>query len=177
MTIRERTSSLALGLAALALGVLLAGNAGPTDTLQLRTLAVHNEQRAMLGIAGLRWDPKLAADAAIWARHLAVLGHLEHSPDDLSDPDPEGENLWAGTGGEFSIDQMSGYWADEKRFYKSGIFPANSTTGDLEDVGHYTQMVWRSTTRVGCAMTRGAKDDFFVCRYGEGGNVLGERPY
>ncbi|WP_268796423.1 MULTISPECIES: CAP domain-containing protein [unclassified Sphingomonas] len=159
------------------LGATLTANTAPLEPLQLRTLAIHNEQRAMLGIAGLRWDPKLAEDAAIWAKHLAALGHLEHSPDDLGDPDPEGENLWAGTAGSFSIEQMSTYWADEKRYYKNGIFPNNSTTGDLDDVGHYTQMVWRSTTRVGCATIRGAKDDFFVCRYGEGGNVLGERPY
>ena len=158
------------------LSLMLLGNTAP-DNMAAQTLLVQNGERARLGVVALKWDAALARDAASWAEHLAQLGHLEHSPDDLDDPDPEGENLWAGTSGSYSIEQMSQYWADERRFYKHGVFPDSSTTGDLDDVGHYTQMVWRSSTRVGCALVNGTADDFFVCRYGEGGNVMGEKPY
>ena len=72
---------------------------------------------------------------------------------------------------------MVGRWIEEKRDFKPGIFPANSRTGRLEDVGHYTQLMWRSTERVGCAITQNADYDFLVCRYLEGGNVIGERPF
>ncbi len=159
------------------LALMILGNAARTDDMEARTLAIHNVERAKLGVADLKWDAALARDAAVWARHLATVGYLVHSENDVNDADPEGENLWAGTAGYYSVDAMSDLWAKEARHYKRGIFPNSSTTGDLEDVGHYTQMVWRSTTKVGCALARGAKDEFFVCRYGEGGNVIGERPY
>lgn len=156
---------------------LLQGNIGRIDNLADRTLAAHNRERAALGIAPLAWDEGLAHDAAKWADHLTRVGQLVHSPDEPLDPDPEGENLWAGTRDHYSVEAMVGLWAAEKANYKPGVFPANSTTGDLEDVGHYTQLVWRSTRKVGCAIAQGADDEFMVCRYSEGGNVIGERPF
>jgi hypothetical protein len=36
-------------------------------------------------------------------------------------------------------------------------------------------VVWRTTARVGCAMARSAREDILVCRYSEGGNVIGEQ--
>ncbi|KRB82422.1 SCP-like extracellular [Sphingomonas sp. Root710] len=164
-------------LALPAIAVLTMGSIGRVQALEQRTLAIHNFERARLGIGPLKWDRRLAADADRWARHLARLGYLVHSPDDPADISPQGENLWAGTAGAFSADDMSKLWLKEKRNFKYGVFPDNSRTGDLEDVGHYTQMVWASSKAVGCALRRGRKDEFFVCRYSEGGNILGERPY
>jgi hypothetical protein len=37
--------------------------------------------------------------------------------------------------------------------------------------------MWRSTGKVGCALAHGRRDEFMVCRYSEGGNVMGERPF
>ena len=68
-------------------------------------------------------------------------------------------------------------WAREKRFFHPGLFPDNSTTGEVEDVGHYTQMVWRVPTQVGCAEASGVREDILVCRYAEAGNCIGERPF
>lgn len=153
---------------------------GATDlqtNTEARLLAGHNRERANLGIAPLKWDDALAQDAARWAQHLVQVGYLEHSEDAPGDPDPQGENLWAGTRGYYGPDQMVGLWVAEKKDFKPGIFPNNSTTGDLDDVGHYTQVAWRSSKAVGCAIARGRRDDFLVCRYSEGGNVIGERPF
>ena len=50
-----------------------------------------------------------------------------------------------GTHGAFSVEAMVGGWASEKRFFAAGIFPNVSRTGDWEDVGHYTQMIWPTT--------------------------------
>ena len=140
-----------------------------------RLLAAHNRERILTGVPALEWDARLAADAAIWARELARTGKFEHSPADPSDPNVQGENLWAGTPGAWSPEEMVGYWIAEKRDYKSGVFPAVSRSGDLDQVGHYTQVVWRTTRKVGCALDRSAREDILVCRYAEGGNIIGER--
>jgi hypothetical protein len=39
----------------------------------------------------------------------------------------------------------------EKRYFRPGIFPDVSTTGNWYDVSHYTTMIWPTTERVGCA--------------------------
>ena len=150
------------------------GGVDRTSQLDQRLLAAHNRERARVGVEPLRWDPRLAADAAVWARALATSGRFEHSPADSSDPDVQGENLWAGTPAAWSPEEMVGYWVDERRDYRPGVFPAVSRSGDLEKVGHYTQVIWRSTRSVGCAIDRSRREDILVCRYAEGGNVIGE---
>jgi len=140
-----------------------------------RVLAAHNRERVALGIAPLRWDPALAADAAKWAQHLAATGKFEHATE--NDRQPEGENLWAGTKGYYSAEAMVDGWIREKRYYKPGRFPENSTTGNVADVGHYTQLMWRDTGRVGCAVATGAEEDVLVCRYSDAGNYIGETPF
>ena len=72
---------------------------------------------------------------------------------------------------------MVGAWVREKQFFRPGVFPNNSTTGRVEDVGHYTQLVWRATTEVGCAQASSEREDILVCRYAEAGNYRGERPF
>lgn len=166
------------GAAALALmAPLMLGSVDLRTKAEDRLLAAHNRERTALDIPPLRWDSGLAADAAEWAEVQRRIGYLKHSPSDPRDPDPQGENLWAGTKGHYSLESMVGLWIAERKHFKPGIFPANSRTGDLADVAHYTQVMWRSSTHVGCAMSSNGRDDFLVCRYSEGGNVIGERPF
>ena len=73
----------------------------------------------------------------------------------------------------FSVEAMVGGWSSEKRYFKRGIFPNNSRTGDWEDVGHYTQMIWPTTQRVGCAVAATPHVDYLVCRYATAGNIDG----
>ena len=151
------------------------GSTGQINNFEVRTLAAHNRERAARGIAPMRWNPALAADARAWADRLAANGGFQHAPENESDP--EGENLWAGTRGYFAIEAMVGDWAGEKRYFKPGIFPDNSTTGNADDVGHYTQMMWRNSRDIGCALATGRGDDVLVCRYSAAGNYEGERPF
>ncbi len=165
-------------MAALALGgasMLLGGNIGLRTNLDQRLLASHNRERTAMGIAPLAWDARLAADAAEFARELAATNSFGHSDED---PDnPVGENLFAGTTGYYAPEAMVGAWVEEKKHFKAGIFPNNSRTGNLEDVGHYTQLMWRDTGQVGCAVAKGEDLEFLVCRYTQVGNVEGERPF
>lgn len=164
-----------VALAALAAAPLLLGSTGLGSELDRRVLAAHNRERAAAGVPALQWDEDLAAGARVWAAHLGATGRFMHSPDE-PDAEPQGENLWAGTPGYYSPEAMVGLWIAEKRVYRPGVFPDNSRTGDLEDVGHYTQLVWRRTRAVGCALAHGRREDFLVCRYATAGNVIGERP-
>ena len=136
-----------------------------------RVLAAHNFERAALGLAPLAWDDKLGIAAAKYAVRLALSRRFAHS--DRNARGGSGENLWMGTRAAFSIEAMIGNWASEKRMFKAGIFPAISRTGSWHEVGHYTQMVWPGTQRVGCALATNAGEDYLVCHYWPAGNVHG----
>lgn len=141
--------------------------------LQARLLAAHDRERAAAGTPPLRWDPRLAAAAAAYGPVLAALGKLVHSPPDTRPG--QGENLWMGTRGAFSLEEMIGSWAGEKSLFRPGIFPAVSASGSWSDVGHYTQMIWPGTSALGCALYRSRQWDFLICRYAPPGNVVGQR--
>jgi len=148
----------------------------PAGSFEARLLAAHNQARAEVGVPPLVWDPKLAASAAEWAAYISATGALIHSAD-LDTDDAQGENLWGGTRGAYTPEEMVGLWLTERTRFKAGRFPDNSVTGNLADVSHYTQIVWRRTTRLGCALAEAESDDFLVCRYFVAGNVMGERPF
>ncbi|HWI75993.1 MAG TPA: CAP domain-containing protein [Sphingomicrobium sp.] len=141
------------------------------DRISLRLLAAHNWERARAGVPPLVWDPALAASAASYGPVLAALGRLQHSPADTRRG--QRENLWMGTRGAFSPEQMVATWTSEKRYFRPGIFPDVSTTGNWFDVSHYTTMIWRTTTRLGCAIHRTPDWEFLICRYSPPGNIDG----
>lgn len=141
------------------------------STFPARILAAHNAERTQAGMPPLSWDPALGNAAALYAQQMAMTGVFAHS--DRSARRGTGENLWMGTHGAFSVEAMVGGWSSEKRYFKAGIFPNNSRTGDWEDVGHYTQMIWPTTQRVGCAIASTPRVDYLVCRYATAGNIDG----
>ena len=155
----------------------LIGATGPERAFVGPVMAGHQVEREAVGVPDLNWDEALALDAQRWATHLARTGTFEHEDEVSSDPDVQGENLWMGTRGAWSPDEMVSHWVVEKRHFRSGTFPNVSRTGDLEDVGHYTQMVWRKSGSVGCAMASDTRMDYLVCRYARTGNVEGERVF
>jgi hypothetical protein len=174
--IRSANARWRLAAALVLAAPLLVGGTGRLTSLDERLLAAHNRERSAAGIPALAWDPALAAEAAKWGGELAASGAFEHS-DDLDGDDPQGENLWAGTRGAYSPEEMVGGWTEEKKDFRPGRFPDNSATGDFADVGHYTQLMWRESDRVGCALAEGAEEEVLVCRYRTAGNVVGERPF
>ena len=77
----------------------------------------------------------------------------------------------------YDYEVMIGAFLDEKRlFRRSGKLPDISVTGRWQDVGHYSQMIWRGTRKVGCALAEGQNYDYLVCRYFPAGNSFGKGP-
>jgi hypothetical protein len=146
---------------------------GATGELAERILAAHNAERANVGAPPLQWDATLAAHAASYGPVLARMRALVHSP--RSGRPGERENLAMAWHGTMNAEQLVGMWVDERRLLAPGsaIFPATSRTGRWEDIAHYTQMVWPTTTRVGCAVYS-ADWDYLICRYSPPGNIDGK---
>lgn len=144
--------------------------------LRRAMLAAHNAARAEVGVAPLEWSDALATTARGYAQELARTGRFEHAVQPQG-PGREGENLWTGTRDAYSYAEMAGHWVAEKRDFVNGVTPMFSRTGKWEDVAHYTQIVWRGSTQVGCALASGPRDDYLVCRYAPPGNVVGERAF
>ena len=146
---------------------------GATGELAARLLAAHNRERASVGAQPLQWDSTLAEHAASYGPVLARLRTLVHSPRDGRPG--ERENLAMAWHGTMGPEQLVGMWSEEKRLLEPGsaVFPANSRTGRWEDTAHYTQMVWPTTTRVGCAIYS-ADWDYLICRYSPPGNIDGK---
>jgi hypothetical protein len=132
-------------------------------------LAAHNAYRENLGLPPLRWSDQLAANAQQWADHLAETGAFEHSG--------PGQNLAMAAAGSESLTQLVDLWGSEQADFTDGYFPDISTTGNWIDVGHYSQMVWKATTQVGCGFAESNGRDILVCDYNPPGNVMGRRAY
>lgn len=157
------------------------GGVGESAELQGITL-YHNQVRAAVQTATplppLEWDPALAQTAAAWAAMcrdtMAPTGLIDHNPNrSQGHPYYVGENIF-GSGGSATAQQAVNVWAAEKANYNY----ANNTCNGI--CGHYTQIVWRTTVKLGCAKNTCAGLAYgssIVCNYGPGGNTGGQRPY
>ena len=177
--------------AAIALAVVAAALAPDVARPQVFTqaekeaiLAAHNDVRCGVTptattMPPLVWDAALEAMAQTWAQGCqnidAYPNLIDHNP---SRSDPRfyvGENIAASSPGPMSAVSAVQLWADEVVDYNHA---ANACT--LNEVcGHYTQVVWANTRRVGCARWHCAGialPSSIVCDYGPGGNT-GQRPY
>lgn len=145
-----------------------AATASPHDPFAQRMLAIHNQERASVGAPPLLWDPALAEAAASYGPDLERMGRLAHSPRETRPG--QRENLAMASSGHFPVDFLIGLWVAEKKLFQPGVYPHVSRTGYWKDVSHYTQMIWKETTHVGCALHRGGGNDFLICRYTPPGN-------
>ena len=123
----------------------------------------HNRLRARHCAPPLRWSPKVAASAERWAQTLQRKGcALQHSGG------PYGENLAGGTHGAMTPDAVVEMWYAEVKGY------AFKRGGFSPKTGHFTQLVWRGTSELGCAKAEcGSQIDLWVCQYAPPGNVEG----
>jgi hypothetical protein len=134
----------------------------------------------------LVWDSQLASDAQQWVDYLVQQGgdlsHGDNSSSLSAGAKSEGENLykasWWGQGDASPADAPSSWYREKKLFdqapNKSGFGPSNP---DWFNWGHYTQMVWSDTTKVGCGTAAGPNYRITGCRFSSPGNYDGKLPY
>jgi pathogenesis-related protein 1 len=144
----------------------------PGEKRQL--LLEHTRVRAEVGVGPLVWSERLADHARQWAEHLAAAGcRLEHRPATGPWAGPYGENLFSGTIGYYGVADAVQAWESEKRFFQGEAL----TSSNWQPAGHYTQLVWKNTRKVGCGKAVCQGRILIVCNYDPPGNVLGEKPY
>lgn len=132
-------------------------------------LAAHNAARREAGVPALQWADTLAASAQRWADSLRGGGcNMRHSG-----AHGLGENLAWASGQSLSAAQVVGMWVGEKCDFDA----ARNVCAPNKVCGHYTQVVWRSTSLVGCAMATCGKSEVWVCQYTPPGNYVGQRPF
>lgn len=141
----------------------------------------HNATRASArptpspALTPVTWDTAAENTAKAYAaqcefKHNANRGNL-------------GENLYAATTTTMPTRDVVKGWSDESADYNY----ANNTCPQGKMCGHYTQIVWRDTKRIGCATQTCTKNSPFgaqwptwqlwVCNYAPPGNYIGQRPY
>lgn len=147
------------------LAIILTSNAqdNPQDYLN-----AHNSARAEVSVSELTWDDTLASYAEQYANQHIEDCNLVHSGG------PYGENLAWSSADIPSADAVK-YWVDEKAYYD---YNSNSCAAN-KVCGHYTQVVWRNSVRLGCAKVEcnDNKGTIICCNYDPPGNFDGERPY
>jgi len=148
---------------------------GETGRLMGMTAAINDVRRGVattVPIPPLTWSGDIAAAAQAYANSLASSGcNLVHSGS------PYGENLASFSGQQATAAQVVAAWADEGACYTYGTFDVTDSC-PCGSCGHYTQLVWRDTTQVGCGEADCAGGgEVWVCNFEPPGNVVGETPY
>ncbi|XP_071403652.1 peptidase inhibitor R3HDML [Centroberyx affinis] len=143
-------------------------------------LDYHNRVRSQVfppaaNMEYMVWDEGLAKSADSWASRCI----WDHGPTQTMRY--LGQNLSVNSGRYRSITDMVRSWHDERHQFS---YP-NRCSGPV--CSHYTQMVWASTNRVGCAIKKCSNMYVFgstwreatllVCNYSIKGNWVGEAPY
>ena len=131
-------------------------------------LSAHNPLRAAVGAPPLRYSPPLATSAQAWANFLSRTRacQAEYSNGTL------GENVYLTHGSAVGVTEVIQAWGAEKADYRQHRCRGGQVCGS------YTQIVWKSSTRVGCAVSRCASgDQIWVCHYFPAGNWEKAKPY
>ncbi|PRQ22203.1 hypothetical protein RchiOBHm_Chr6g0247701 [Rosa chinensis] len=124
----------------------------------------HNFARAAVGNGPMVWDDELARFAQDYAAKHTHDCQLVHSGYKY------GENLAMSWGEMFGLDAVS-MWVGEKPNYD---YNSNSCVGG--ECGHYLQVIWNTSTHLGCAKARCNNGGTWIgCNYNP--PPSGDRPY
>uniref|UniRef100_A0A0D9WV58 SCP domain-containing protein n=1 Tax=Leersia perrieri TaxID=77586 RepID=A0A0D9WV58_9ORYZ len=127
----------------------------------------HNTARANVSVGPVTWNDTVAAYAQAYANSRIGDCKLQHS----NSGGLYGENLfWGSAGGNWTAASAVAAWVNEKQWYDHATNTCSAPSG--YSCGHYTQVVWRSSTAIGCArvVCNGGLGVFITCNYSPPGN-------
>jgi pathogenesis-related protein 1 len=172
-----------IGLAVLIFSMQCNAFAAPNFTAgeQTEILTAHNNWRSQVSVPRLKWSPAVADTAQIYADELKTTQACKPVHSKTAGL---GENLfWASplrlSDGISVVQavtptQVTDIWGSEKADYN---YTANVCAAG-KVCGHYTQIVWKSTTEIGCGKAVCQDNSqIWVCNYKPAGNIIGYRPY
>lgn len=154
------------------------------DSTFIKTiLSKHNYYRSIHRSPDLVIDRALNDKAQAWAEQIASSGELAHSNQDQRSG--SGENLFVSYTTENSIAPDTLANSTMQNWYEKEVSQYNyDSPGFSQITGHFTQVVWKSTTQLGCGTAKGTKTlgdqtynaFYVVCNYAPAGNVSSQFP-
>lgn len=153
------------------------------DTLDKLVLDMHDEMRSWHHASNLCISPKLTEAAQQYAAQLVADTDADGKIELIHDPYnySQGENIckspvkmYTKWGSENVVAKCMYHWYSEESYFDYSMKNYN----DILETGHFTAMLWKGSTHVGCAIGMeddiAAKDAVFVCRYYSHPNIEGE---
>ncbi|XP_067240085.1 Golgi-associated plant pathogenesis-related protein 1 [Chanodichthys erythropterus] len=132
------------------------------ESFKQKFLDTHNQYRAQHQAPALTYSEDLCGTAQKWAEHMLSNKSLGHS--DTND----GENVFYAFSsqtktptGKEAVDS----WYGEIKDYNF------DTPGHQPKTGHFTQVVWKSSTELGVGMATDGNTVFVVGQYRPAGNI------
>ena len=151
---------------------------------QKKALKVHNDARDDVGTPPLVWSEKLEKQALLYAKILARKDEKQNMKHSKTN---DGENMTYSYSAEIRdgiitpsisptpLTDASVGWYEEIKDYRYSKIKRRRIG---PPIGHYTQMVWKNTKKVGIAYAVSKKGSVYVvARYFPAGNTVGEHPY
>ncbi|CEF61330.1 CAP domain-containing protein [Strongyloides ratti] len=130
--------------------------------MKRRMLFQTNEYRKLHKVPELTLDSTLANEAQNYANYIAKINRLEHDPKNKQNG--WGENLAMGSS---SVAYLAvKWWYDEIKKYDF------NKPGYQAGTGHFTQLVWKGTSKAGFGVAANGGIVYIVCKYSPPGNYL-----
>eukprot|EP00756_Hemistasia_phaeocysticola_P031504 Hpha_TRINITY_DN16356_c1_g2::TRINITY_DN16356_c1_g2_i1::g.58651::m.58651 len=152
---------------------------------QTALVAQHNFVRAYHGACPLQWSDAIAQNVVDTAMAVWMQCQLDHTTNPAANKpggfDSIGENIAMAESSYYAnnfptdLKTMAWYYEELNWDYATSA----KKTGASGATGHFTQVVWKATTHVGCQMYQcasqlGGKKVLLVCQYGPAGNYQGQ---
>jgi len=134
-------------------------------------LSEHNRVRAIHGSDSLKSSSELEAQAQKWAEQLASMNRLQHSNNSYKSS-PLGENVFGGFhSGKTPEDIAIG--ATESWYSEIDDFDFNKPEAKLKGCGHFTQVIWKASQKVGFGIAKSSDGHVYVVgQYYPAGNFV-----
>ncbi|TAQ88471.1 hypothetical protein B7494_g3186 [Chlorociboria aeruginascens] len=162
-------------------------NASPTDYIS-SAIFYHNVHRANHSAAAVTWDDTLASYAQGVAQTCVFAHNLDAGGGNY------GQNIAANGGSDTTANadlvpivgshiSNAWYYGEVNEFpFNTNDVPIPDSTNNVPDYLHFSQVVWKDTTTIGCftqfcpaaSVFPSDPSYFTVCNYGPAGNVGGE---